>query len=74
MKVATRDGDELATAEVKGYQVNGALTGMLVGSCERRARSRSSLLFLKPWGSDRDVRKALLTSPAGARADDKGGE
>ena len=27
MKVATRDGDELATAEVKGDQVNGASVG-----------------------------------------------
>ena len=47
MRVAKEDGEQLAIAEVKGDQANGALTGELVVAKDARARSRSSLLFLE---------------------------
>jgi hypothetical protein len=46
VKVAIPDGDELAIAEVKGDQANGALTGGLVDAKDARAPV-VSLLFLE---------------------------
>lgn len=72
MKVATEDRDELATVDVKGDQINGASTGELVVAKDARAPV-IPCSFLYPR-NDRYAMKARLQSPAGARADDKGGD